>query len=279
MKILVKTIWLICLLWPAIALPQGQIRVDVHPSKIPTHVQMIIPHGQIFLLERYHFFKHNYWISSIDTLQETENGILQGKGFQINPGMFTKTTDACDTVINKIRNSALTHKLLSAVEIKARKDIGYDNKEYKDSLYAQIPTGKEEIQCHEDFKIQLTQWYTRQTERIDGIKKKKMERQQWIKHNPEKVDKVFINSFLEEFGSCQTDHVAIIDVMKINTDDFLKICKDLPDYQFFRFMLKLYDLPANPSIAAVIVKLKSSTVGTNRKAKIIRRLKKYDQII
>lgn len=272
---LLKGIVLFVLFWPALAPAQEEIRLDILPSKISTDIQMIVPYGEGLIYERYFYFKHNYWVSQTDTLERLDNGMFRGKSILINPETYNKKVDSCDTLVNKIRNAALNHKLLSELRALSRKDIGYDNKEFHEGLYTHRPTENDEkAKCHEEFKIISLEWFSDQNQRIEEIKKNKIQRHQWIKDNHESIDKEFLKAFLQDFGSCDSDRAAIIDLMKNNTDDFLAVCKDLNDSDFFLIKLKLSVLPSHIKTNEVIQQLRDSGIRTGRKRKLIRKLKK-----
>jgi hypothetical protein len=78
------------------------IKVDILPTKISTDVKLIVYSGQTVVFERYHFFKYNYWMSALETLETLNNGMLQGKGIVINPAIFKVTVDGCDSTVNRL---------------------------------------------------------------------------------------------------------------------------------------------------------------------------------
>lgn len=275
MKIRTGILLLTGLLFSTATFSQDEIQVDILPTKISTDIQMVIPDGPSLIYERYHYFKHNYWISAADTLTKLNNGVLKGKSVTINPGTFSKKVDKCDTTINKIRNSALDHKLFSEVSNIARKEIGYDNQEFKSSVNNERPTDRQAIKlCHEDFRILISKWFATQTDRIEGIKREKIRRQEEIRSNPGKIDKEYIKSFLNDYGSCETDQLALLELIKNHPDEFLTVCKELSDMDFFDVKLNLSILPDNLRTDEVIAKLNASPIRTSRKVKLIRKLKK-----
>jgi len=263
------------LVWSTAAFSQDEIKVDILPSKISTDINMIVYTGQTVVLERYHFFKYNYWMSSIDTLETLENGMFQSKGIVINPGTFSTTVDGCDSIVNMIRNSAFQRRMSAQLRDAARKEIGYDSKEITDSIDVRQPTEYQESTiCHDEFKVISKKWFDEQSRKVEEIRKKKIERRAWIKANPDKIDAGFIKLFLTDYSTCDVDQVAILDIIKFKTDDFLLVCKDMTDMDFFDVKLKLSLLPGNVRTNDAIEKLKASPIRTNRKGKLIKKMKK-----
>ncbi|HTF21201.1 MAG TPA: hypothetical protein VK658_24160 [Chryseolinea sp.] len=266
---------LVGVLWSTIVLSQGEIRIDVVPTKISSDVRMIIPSGQNLVLETYHFFKYNYWIVGVDTLKELDNGMLQSKGFVLNPEVFKIKVSKCDTLINNIRNGALAHSTFSELRAMARKEIGYDNKEFNSGFEIGRPSSNQQITlCNDYFAVVINNWFTDQAEEIKKIKKIKTDRQEWIRSNPDKINRDFIQLFLEDFGSCDIDHQSILDLMINRTDDILLVCKDMEDLEFHAVKLKLYDLSDKLDIDKAIDKIAHSPIKTTRKNKLVSVLKK-----
>lgn len=251
---------------------QNTIHVDILPTKISTDIKMIIPSGRHLIYERYHFFKHNYWLSLVDTLtKDDQNGILKGKYVTINISTYSKRVDKCDTTINKIRNSALEHKLFSELNDIARKEIGYDNQEFNSTINYEKPAVHV---CHDSYRIVIATWFTAQTNKIDEIKSKKIKRLEEIKSNSGRVDGEYIKSFLNDYGACETDQLAIIGLITNHPDEFLSVCKELSDMSFFDIKLKLSILSDTIKTEEAISNLKASQIRTNRKKQLIKKLKK-----
>lgn len=263
------------LLFSITTFSQDEIQIDILPTKISTDIQMLIPSGQYLIFEKYHYFKYNYWVNAVDTLTKGDNGVLKGKNVTITPGTFSKKVGKCDTTINKIRNSALDHKLFSELDHIARREIGYDNREFKSIVNNERPSKQQVVNlCHDDFKILISKWFSTRADKIDGIKSEKLKRQERIKSNSNKVGSEYIKSFLDDYGSCETDQVAILELITRHPDEFLKVCKELSDMRFFDVKLKLSILPDYLKAGEAIAKLKASQIRTNRKGKLIRKLTK-----
>lgn len=251
---------------------QDEIFINILPSKISTDISILIPNGQSYTFEKYHYFKYVYWVTFSDTLYKSDNGLLQGKRVSINQEHFSKKVAICDTTINKIRNLALDHKLSSDLLDVARKEIGGNNQEFK--INEGRPTERQAIDlCHTDFKTLIESWFNKKSIEIRTIKEQKIRRLEKIRLN-QTVDKVFIKTFLEDCDFCETDQIAILELIKNHPDDFLTICKELSDMEFHTIKLNLLHLPDSLATNEPIEKLNNSPVRTNRKGKLIRQLKK-----
>lgn len=254
---------------------QDDIKVSILPSKISTDIQMIVPEGQYLIFERYHYFKYVYWVKSIDTLKQLDNGVLRGKNVAISPGMFSLKVNRCDSIIRKIRNSALDFKLSSDLSGKAKKEIGYDNVKFVSGMNDNKPTERQIFNlCYDSFKVVVTNWYDFQVKRIAHIKEEKIERLEFIKSSSSEIDKDFIRSFLKDYGFCETDMAAILEVIRTHPDEFLSACKELSDGDFHSLKLKVSDMPNHLIRNDAIAKLEALPVKTKRKRKIIKGLKK-----
>ncbi|HEX8037935.1 MAG TPA: hypothetical protein VF490_02240 [Chryseosolibacter sp.] len=213
---------------------QDEIKVDILPTEISTNVNLIVYSGQTVVLERYHFFKHNFWMRAFDTLEVLDNGMLKSERIVINPETFRITVDACDSTVNKIRNSALQEEMSSQLRNLAWEQIGYDSKEVSDSIDVYKPTEQQEATiCHEEFKASIAAWFQERTKRIYEIKKKKTERREWMKNNPDKIDKTFIELFLRDYSTSETDQIAILQIIENYPDEFLTVCKGMSDMSLF----------------------------------------------
>ncbi|MBX2899451.1 MAG: hypothetical protein KF775_07365 [Cyclobacteriaceae bacterium] len=192
---------------------QDEIFINILPSKISTDISILIPNGQSYTFEKYHYFKYVYWVTFSDTLYKSDNGLLQGKRVSINQEHFSKKVAICDTTINKIRNLALDHKLSSDLLDVARKEIGGNNQEFK--INEGRPTERQAIDlCHTDFKTLIESWFNKKSIEIRTIKEQKIRRLEKIRLN-QTVNKVFIKTFLEDCDFCETDQIAILELIKI----------------------------------------------------------------
>jgi hypothetical protein len=85
---------------------------------------------------------------------------------------------------------------------------------------------------------------------------------------------IYVSIFLSDFNNCSIDKIAIIEIMTKSPNEFLIACKKLSDTDFYGIKLKLSDLPENIKTDMAIKSLNSSDIKTNRKRKLIHKLKK-----
>ncbi|MGC4021708.1 MAG: hypothetical protein QM734_07075 [Cyclobacteriaceae bacterium] len=266
---------LISFVWSTAALTQDKIIVDILPAKISTRVNMIVYSGQRVTLEYYYFFKHNYWMSFIDTLSVLDDGVLGGKKIVYNSKTFGTTVDICDPKVNSIRNAALQRRMSSQLRDVAWRDIGYDSGEITESIDVNGPSKSlEETICHGQFKVISKKWFDGQKSKVDEIRQKKIKRLEWIKANPDLINTDFIKSFLNDYGFSDIDQMAVLNIIKFNTDGFVSVCNDMPDLSFHSVTLTLSHRMTNLNTEEAIEKIKASSVKAKRKGNLIRSLKR-----
>ncbi len=101
------------LLITTIGFSQNKVKVRIFPSKIATRTLMVIPFGEKYIYEDYTYFKNVYWLNSKDTLKLINDSILVGESVSLNTKLYTIEYDFCDSKINNIRNSSLSHLILN----------------------------------------------------------------------------------------------------------------------------------------------------------------------
>src|SRR5205085_9040928 len=185
----------------------------------------------------------------------------QGKHVSIGPGEFSRKVDKCDTTINKIRNSALDNRLFSDLDEAARREIGYDDQKFKSTIRNEHPTERQTVTlCHDDFRTAASHWFGIQADNINEIKKGKIARLDEIRGDSPKVDNEYIKSFLNDYSSCETDQTAILVLITNHPDDFLAVCKEMADTDFFTLTLKLSPMPDNMKARDAVHSLEASEI-------------------
>lgn len=243
-------------------------------SKLISEIQIITETGEKGIRENYTYFKYRYWLGDIDTVSMTiidRNGSSKSKKKEIEYLKY----GACDSIINKIRNSSEYWKMLSEIEKIARQEIGYNNEEFNKFKYSEssrIENFSEK--CQDEFYLEVTELKDKLVKEINRIKKRKLERFNRLKTNPESIDSNSINSFLETFDLCETDLKALELIILKNPNDFVTLIDKLSDSDFFTFTLKLDDFPVDTNISKMKETLKESEQRSKRKKKIIRKIKK-----
>lgn len=115
---------IIGLLITAIGFSQNRVKIQILPSKIASRTLMIIPFGDKYIYEDYSYFKNVYWLNSKDTLRLINDTILASETIRINLNQYSIEYDFCDSKINNIRNSSLSHRIFSMASDSCRKFIG-----------------------------------------------------------------------------------------------------------------------------------------------------------
>lgn len=256
---------------------QSEIKVRFLPAKIDSRTEILIPieNGK-YLYERYSYFKYVYWLINQDTLIQKSDSVYSGNSLIVNMNNEFISKVLCDSLVNFIRNSSLNHRSSSMLNDTARFYIGYDNLKFKEQKKENRPTEIDEHKlCHEDFQKLNTEWFNQQLNLIESIKEDKEKRYEWIKKT-DSIDNDFISQFLSDFGSCEPDYLAMVELISKNADGFLSVCKNITDTDFFVIKLKLSDLPESIKTDLAINSLKNSKIKTIRKNKLIRKLKKNE---
>jgi hypothetical protein len=254
-----------------------EVKVRFLPAKIDSRTEMLIPieNGK-FLYENYSYFKYVYWLIKQDTLTQKSDSLYIGELLTINMNHDFTLIDPCDSLVNYIRNSSLSHRSSSMLNDTARLYIGCDNEEFKNSKKENRPSETDEYKlCHNDFQKQNKKWFDQQLDLIESIKADKLKRYELIQKS-DSIGNDFITNFLSDFGSCEPDYYAIVELISKNADGFLRVCKNMTDTDFFVIKLKLSDLPESIKTDLAINSLKNSKIKTNRKNKLIRKLMKNE---
>jgi hypothetical protein len=242
---------------------QSEVKVRFLPAKIDSRTEMLIPieNGK-YLYENYSYFKYVYWLIKQDTLTQKSDSVYSGESLTVNMNNDFVFKNPCDSLVNYIRNSSLSHSSSSMLDDTARLYIGYDNEEFKNNKIENRPSKTDEYKlCHKDFQKLNTEWFDQQLDLIKSIKTNKEKRYELIKKS-DSIDYDFILKFLSDFGSCEPDYFAIVELISKNADGFLRVCKNMTDTDFFVIKLKLSDLPESIKTDLAINSLKNSNIKT-----------------
>lgn len=256
---------------------QSEVIVRFLPTKIDSRTEMLIPieNGE-YLYENYSYFKTVYWLVKQDTLTQLSDFIYNGESLLVNTNNDFIPFSPCDSLVNYIRNSSLSNRSSSMLDDSARLYIGYDNEHFKNSKNKYRPSKTDEYKlCHKDFQDLNSEWLDQQLVLIESIKKDKENRYELIKRL-DIIDYDLISNFISDFGSCEPDYFAIVELISKNADGFLRACMNMAETDFFVLKLKLSDLPDSIKTDLAINSLRNSSIKTNRKKKLIRKLKKTE---
>ena len=273
-----KTIQLIIfgLLISMIGNSQENVKIQISPSKLFPRTIMIIPDGEKFIYEDYTYFKYVYWLNHSDTLMQVNDSILTSDSLKINMNLYKIEYDFCDSKINKIRNSSLTHRLLhSMIDDSCRKYIGWDNNEFK---YFQrdlaFEEGFEEKICSDSFPMIAYERFDSLYNKIQDIYKRKERRAEWIKKNHAKIDKDYINSFLIDFNYNEPDKEAFIQILIANPNTLIQEIDKLEEP--YLIIWKVKEIKNIDGISEAIERLERTDLKSKTKRQILNNLKKNE---
>ncbi|WP_027420752.1 hypothetical protein [Crocinitomix catalasitica] len=253
---------------------QSTVKVRVIPGKLQSKTQILKPiENDQWVYEEYSYFKQVYWLIDQDTLTEQSEGYFKSPDLSINTNESFQSMDPCDSLVNDLLNSALSHQTASALDKKARLLIGDKNSKYQQHQQDNRPTVVDEYQnCHEDFQLLNNKWYEEQIALIESIKIEKENRYATINATTN-IANEFMANFLSEFDRCEIDYNAFALLASNHTETFLTAIHRMSEDDFFDLQLKLKRLPESIQTDKAIAALKSAEIKSNRKKKIIRELK------
>lgn len=273
-----KTIQLIIfgLLISMIGNSQDIVKVQISPSKLFPRTMMIIPDGEKFIYEDYTYFKYVYWLNYSDTIELINDSILTSDSLRINMNQYKLEYAFCDSKINEIRNSSLSHQLFnSMINDSCRKYIGWDNNEFK-YFQRDLAFKKkfEEETCSDTFPVIAYQRFDSLNNRIQEIYARKMNRTQWIKNNHSKVDKSFINSFLIDFNYNEPDKESFIQILIANPIVLIQEIDKLEEP--YQIIWRVKDIKNFDRISEAINNLENTDIKSKTKRHILNKLKKNE---
>lgn len=244
-----------------------------HSGKIETEIELIIPIDKGILYESYVYFKTVYWLEERDTVFQNVDLTYSNDRLKINNEGF-ESIPACDTTINKIRNSSLRHRMQNQLNDSIAFYIGRDNKEMA-SQKSYINTNAISQKCYSEFETDYTAWFNEQLKTIQTILDSKKQRLKQIE-NVQNLDDQFISMFLNDFGSCEVDFNALELVILKDVDLLLSVINRWADIEFNRFKWKLDDFHYLKSKNAVIQELENSKVPSARQKALLKLFKKIN---
>lgn len=243
-------------------------------SKLISEIQIITPYGENGTRENYTYFKYRYWLGEIDTVSmtvvdETKPAKSKKKAIQ-----YQKYGD-CDSIINKIRNSAEYWKMFSETDKIARQEIGYNNEQFNKVKYSENSRLNDfSEKCQNEFRVEITELKNKFLKEINRIKKDKYQRYTRLKERPKSIDLTSITSFFETFDLCETDLNTFELIVLTNPREFVTFIDKMNDSEFFTLTLKLDDFPEDTNISEMKQTLNELDLRSKRKKKVIRKIKK-----
>lgn len=255
---------------------QDYVKVQISPSKLFPRTMMIIPDGEKFVYEDYTYFKYVYWLNYSDTIEQINDSILISDSLRINMNLYKIEYDFCDSKINKIRNSSLSHRLFnSMINDSCRKYIGWDNNEFK--YFQRDLAFKEEFEeetCSDTFPVIAYQRFDSLNNKVQEIYKRKKKRAQWIKNNYTKIDKSFIISFLIDFNYNEPDKESFIHILIANPVVLVQEIDKLEEP--YQIIWRVKEIKNIDGISEAINSLENTDNKSKTKRQILNRLKKNE---
>ena len=253
---------------------QNNVKVQIFPSKIISRTLIVIPEGDKYIYEDYTYFKYVYWLNHRDTLELINDSVMASESLRISLDLYTTEYDFCDSKINKIRNSSLTHRLLhSMINDSCSKYIGWDNNEFK---YFQrdlaFEEGFEEKICSDRFPVIAYERFDSLYNKIQEIYQRKEHRTEWIKKNHAKIDKDYINSFLIDFNYNEPDKEAFIQILIANPNTLIQEIDKLEEP--YLIIWKVKEIKNIDGILEAIERLEKTDLKSKTKRQILNNLKK-----
>ena len=242
--------------------------------KLISEIQIITPYGENGTRENYTYFKYHYWLVEIDTVSmtvvdETKPAKSKKKAIQYHK------YGACDSLINKIRNSAEYWKMFSEMDKIARQEIGNNNEEFNKLKYSENSRLNDfSEKCQNEFRIEIAELKDKFLKEINRIREDKYQRFNQLRERPESIDSTSITSFFETFDLCETDLKAFELIVLTNPREFVTFIDKMNDSEFFTLALKLDDFSEDTNISEMKQTLKELDFRSTRKNRVVRRIKK-----
>lgn len=249
-------------------------------SRLIAEIQIIVPNDDNGIRENYTYFKSRYWLGETDTVSMNIVDQVEPANSKKKAVNYQKYA-ACDSIINKIRNSSEYWKMLSEIDKIAAQEIGSNNErfnQFKHSENARLNDFSEK--CQIEFRKEIVQLNDTFLKEIRRIKEEKYQRYTQLKEKPESINAASINAFFETFDLCETDLKTLELIILKNPEDFVTFIDRMNDSDFFTFTLKLNDFAEEAKIAEMKQILKELGQRSKRKKTVIKKIKKAnnDQI-
>lgn len=238
--------------------------------------KIIIHKNGIYIKENYKLFKYRYWFEkrdtiSLDELTKTDSGYVEIK--KKKPLHFIYF-DICDSIINKIRNSASYWKMQGDIDRIVRDRIGYDNKKFQEFKNNNRPAQRLFHQnCHTDYKLIEEVLKNKLLRRVDSIYNDKLEKYEWIKANKHSISQDYVDNFMKTFNDSDPDFRSIGVIIENSPEQFLKTTLKFSDIEFYTLTLKLDGFPQDMDLTELKSILKQTQIKGKRKRKIIKKMK------
>lgn len=258
-----------------IGFSQNSIRVQILPSKLASRTLMIIPFRDKYIYEDYSYFKSVYWLNSTDTLEIINDSILAGESVRIDLNRYSIKYDFCDSKINKIRNSSLSHRIFSMVKDTCMKYIGWDNNEFENyQRDFAFENSIEEKICSDTFPLIAYKRFYSLNAKVQEIYNRKKQRTVWIKENHSDIDNEFINEFLMDFNYNENDYESFIQLIIANPILVIEGINNLKEP--YMILWRVREIKRMDGISEAIKALEQARIKGKTKRSILHTLKKNE---
>jgi len=263
------------LLVTTIGFSQNSVRVQILPSKIASRTLMIIPFRDKYIYEDYSYFKSVYWLNSRDTLELINDSILAGESIRIDLNLYSTKYDFCDSKINKIRNSSLSHRISSMVKDSCKKYIGWDNYEFESYQRGlAFENSLEEKSCSDTFPLLAYKRFYSLNAKVQEIYNRKKKRTVWIKEYHSDIDDEFINEFLMDFNYNKNDYESFIQLIIVNPILVIEGINNLKEP--YKILWRVREIKKMDGISEAIKALEQTKIKGKTKRSILHILKKNE---
>lgn len=247
---------------------QSDVKMRLRSYFLSNRIDLLIPHGvDKYIYFEYIQFKGVYFSHRSDTLVKVSDNLFAKDSIKLDIGIDFISKDSCDPAVNEIRNEAFWRIKSAILKDSATYTIGRENQKFKSLYLKSVPNQKE--LCHHDFQERTFEWLDEQYVLINQILREKQNRYQSILLS-ETVNYSTIMAFLRDFGNCEPDNLAVLELISKNADDFIRVCKNKEYIYFWEVKGILSEMPASINRDAAINSLKKSKIWSVKKWRLRR---------
>lgn len=245
---------------------QSDVKMRLRSYFLSNRIDLLIPHGvDKYVYFEYIHFKGVYFSLRSDTLVKVSDNLYAKDSIKLDIGIDFISKDSCDPAVNEIRNEAFWRIKSAILKDSATYTIGRENQKFKSLYLKSVPSQKE--LCHHDFQELTFEWLDEQYALINEILQEKRRRYQTILDS-DNVNYSAIMAFLRDFGNCEPDNLAVLELISKNADDFIRVCKNKEYIYFGHIKWILSEMPASINRNAAISSLKKSKKWSIKKWKL-----------
>ncbi len=251
---------------------QTEVKMRITPHKLWNNIDILTPFGKDkYVYDQYTSFRNHYFFERSTFLTKNSENEYFGDSITLIVDEQFISKDSCDPAVNEIRNEAFWRIKSAVLKDSATYSIGRENQKFKSLYLKSVPNQKE--LCHHDFQERTFEWMDEQYALINEILQEKRRRYQTILDS-DTVNYSTIMAFLREFGNCEPDNLAVLELISKNADDFIRVCKNKEYIYFWEVKGILSEMPASINRDAAINSLKKSKIWSVKKWRLRHILEK-----